>query len=794
MTNQDHVTEESQNVVVPMDTIEKIADAQACELWGENIGRGAPIPLYDTSGLYAYVVSYIRGAKQFPPDETLFRQLRALREDFEVRVGSDYMPASYYSALRQMGNGFGSVCVSARHTDGPILWMLHFLAPYFILLEWAQEEAKRQLGSGKVRLSKYYYLSPEEQYMEFASEAHTHLVDAGVPGRSVPKDALTRRSSEPKPEETDSKIRESWARLTASPSPGATTESGSLSLAPGTDVAPIGISIDEISETHTVKKIAYWELIPIVQHTPKHWCVPASKAMVLGFYDNYMKGKGTLLGFGRFIDYWYEMMPGGYNQPNLVDEMLPSNDASKINSYTWNWTETGADTSKHWNTLKSEIDAGRPCFFSISGHTTAAFGYRVNNNGDKFAIVYDPPNPSTPTYVNEYNFVKCIGIGAVTPTGGTDSENLIIIEPDGGETFYTSVPNEIIWFVWGNSVKKTRLSISDDGGNSWQTVADNIATNGAWNGYAWLAATSGTRVRIKVEGLTAGNVLVAADGSYKNLEVKSTPGGTGWKKIWGPTSYVVASSFSWGQDVMTYAVPLTGDGIYRYDKTPMVWTKVGGPGKMFAIDDTAHLYGLSPDGSGVYRYDGSPMKWTQVGGPAGAIYAGGNSLFATNPLNGDLYEYQGTPMKWARIGGPGKMFAVDRKGRIYGVSPDGNGIYRYDGVPMGWIRIADQASAIYAGGCGLYVVSGANKDIYCFHLVPYLWTRVGGPGKMFAVDDFGRLFGLSPDGSAVMRYDGAWNAQYKWTQVGGAAGKIFAGGNGQLFATNPQTNDLMSYE
>ena len=87
MTNQDHETEASQNVVVPMDTIEKIADAQAFELWGENIGRGAPIPLYDTSGLYAYVVPYIRGAKQFPPDKTLFRRLRALRKDFEVRAG-----------------------------------------------------------------------------------------------------------------------------------------------------------------------------------------------------------------------------------------------------------------------------------------------------------------------------------------------------------------------------------------------------------------------------------------------------------------------------------------------------------------------------------------------------------------------------------------------------------------------------------------------------------------------------------------------------------------------------------
>jgi hypothetical protein len=793
MTNQDYGTEASQNVVAPMNTIEKIADSQAFELWGENIGRGVPIPLYDTNGLYAYVVPYIRGAKQFPPDKTLFKQLRALRKDFEVSAGSDDMPASYYSALRQMGNGFGSVCVSARYTDGPILWMSHFLAPYFIIAESAQEEAKRRLGRGKVRLSKYYYFSPEEQYMEFASGAHTHLVNASAPGRSVPKDALTRRSSKHKPEEIASRIRESWVRLTAIPSTGMLPEDLSPKLAPGADITPKGLLIDDIAETHTEKKMAYWELIPIVDHTPKNWCVPTSWAMILGFYDNFVKGKGTLLGYGRLIDYWYELTPGGFNLPNLIDDLLSSK-AATINNYSFPETKTNGDHTQQWDMLKGEIDAGRPCFFNIPGHVTAAFGYRVNNNGVRFAIVYDPPNPKVPTYVNEYNLLDCTGIGKVTLGGGTDGENLILSEPDGGETFYTSVPDEIIWFVWGNSIQKTRLSMSLDGGNSWQTIADNVATKCAWNGYAWLAATPGTRVRIKVEGLTAGNVLVAADGSYKNLEVKSTPSGTGWKKIWGPTSTVIASSVSWGKDVMTYAVPLTNDGIYRYDKTPMVWTKIGGPGKMFALDDTAHLYGLSPDGSGIYCYDGSPMKWTQVGGPAGAIYAGGNSLFATNSLNGDLYEYQGTPMKWAKIGGPGKLFAVDRKGRIYGVSPDGNGVYRYDGVPMAWTKIADQASAIYAGGCGLYIVSGANKDIYCFHLVPYLWTKVGGPGKMFAVDDFGRLFGLSPDGSAVMRYDGAWNAQYKWTKVGGAAGKIFAGGNGRLFATNPKTNDLMSYE
>jgi hypothetical protein len=516
--------------------------------------------------------------------------------------------------------------------------------------------------------------------------------------------------------------------------------------------------------------------------------------MLLGFYDNYVKGKGTVLGYGRLIDYWYELTPGGHNLPNLIDELLKPPGAAQTNNYAFPEKKTNGDKATQWNTLKGETDAGRPCFFNIPGHTTLAFGYRVSNSGDKYAIVYDPPNPSCPTYEREYNLQECIGIGAVTLSGGTDAENLIIIEPDGGETFFRSAPSEIVWFVWGNSIKKTRMSLSQDGGNTWQVVSAGIPTQAGWNSYAWVPGGTGTRVRLRVEGLTAGNSLIAADGSFNNLEIMSSKAGNAWNKIWGPTDQVLASSVSGKPGLLLYATPVNGDGIYRYDGSPMAWTKIGGPGKMFALDDHGHLYGLSPDGGGVFRYDGSPMKWTQIGGPTGAIYAGGGVLFATNPQTGDIYQYSGKPMVWGKIGRPGKTFTVDGKGRLYGVSPDGSAVYRYDGTPMAWTKIGGKCSAVFAGGCGLYAACGTSSEVFCYSLAPSLWTKVGGPGKTFAVDDEGRLYGLSPDGSGVFRYDGRWNAPQEWTRVGGAAGMIFAGGKGRLFATSPQTSNLMSFE
>jgi hypothetical protein len=517
MDDEDYLVKSSKNGVVPIDTLEKIADAHAFELWGENIGRGEPIPLSDASGIYAFVFPYILNSRRFPSHETIFNQVRSLRNQNKAGEKDENIPDAYYSKLKQFGNGFGSICVSAKYTDGPVLWMSHFLDMYFIIGESAKEEAINQLGKD-VNLRNYYYFSPEEQYMEFASGTKTALIDACIPGKSVSKDALKLRSPESKSKEIASEISKSWARLTASPSTASVPESVSLNLAPGTGIAPIGLHINAIP-VQIEKKINNWELIPIVDHTPKNWCVPTSQAMVIGFYDNYVKGKGTFLGYGRLIDYWYELTPGGFNLPNLIDDLLSPQGASAINNYSFPVKNTNGDKSIQWKTLKAEVDAGRPCFFNIPGHTTAAFGYRVNSNGNKFAIVYDPPNPSTPTYINEYDFQQCDGIGTLNISGGTDGDNLIIIEPDGSETFYMLVPKEIVWFVWGNSIKKTKLSISEDGGNNWKTIADNIPTEGGWNSYAWIPGTSGTRTRVKVEGFTTSNVLIAADGSFKNFSI-----------------------------------------------------------------------------------------------------------------------------------------------------------------------------------------------------------------------------------------------------------------------------------
>jgi len=81
-----------------------------------------------------------------------------------------------------------------------------------------------------------------------------------------------------------------------------------------------------------------------------------------------------------------------------------------------------------------------------------------------------------------------------------------------------------------------------------------------------------------------------------------------------------------------------------------------------------------------------------------------------------------------------------------------------------------------------------NGDIYSFNHEPFSWTEIGGPGKEFAVAR-GRLYAISPDGSAVYEFLGNPG---NWRKIGGEAASLF-GGPFDLYATSPLSGDLYKY-
>lgn len=72
MNNKTNQVESTTPELIPVDILEKIADSHAFELWGENIGRGEPIPLSDTNGIYAYTFPFILNKKEFPSSDVIF--------------------------------------------------------------------------------------------------------------------------------------------------------------------------------------------------------------------------------------------------------------------------------------------------------------------------------------------------------------------------------------------------------------------------------------------------------------------------------------------------------------------------------------------------------------------------------------------------------------------------------------------------------------------------------------------------------------------------------------------------
>lgn len=151
----------------------------------------------------------------------------------------------------------------------------------------------------------------------------------------------------------------------------------------------------------------------------------------------------------------------------------------------------------------------------------------------------------------------------------------------------------------------------------------------SYNGTSW------TRISVAARQFAFGSdgrvYRLAADGSGVH---KYDGAPDQWTQIGGPAAAVYAAGTS------LYATDPDVGNLHEYNGTPFSWVLIGGPGRMFAVGDDDHLYGLATDGSAVFQYTGYPLRWLEIGGAAGAIFAIGELLVATNPTTNDLWQYR----------------------------------------------------------------------------------------------------------------------------------------------------------
>lgn len=512
---------------VPLTVLEHIAETNAHDVWGDKITRGVCFPVADETGdVFAYVFPYAIGASCFPDDKQIFATIKRLRHKREAdsNLESTETEDCRYGDLASYLQSFGSIYVSATRRGFPVLMVAHSLPSYYAIGELARDRAMEYLGDDNARLEHLYFLGPHEEYFEFASGENRILISGHTLEPQPPEEILIPRPHEPVHPEIQRRLDNAW------------TQAEKQDL--------VAIDAHDVSVTHTVKKINHWKLIPVIDYT--YWCLPSALTMVLGFWDHYAKGKGTLTGYGRLVDYWLEHTTNGNNVPNVIDDFMDPTTSgwrggkfqdliNNTNKYRFTYKEVKGEDSNGWAwaTLKNEIDSGRPAVWSITGtniaHSVAAFGYRING-AQKRVIVFDAPNSHTATYQNEYDYNQYSGVQPtrtmvhlLLPNGGTGGDHLVIWTPDGNEKIKTATAYKINWYVWGNAIKQTKLSFSSDGGRNWTTIASNIQNKIGWNAYQWYPKTATKKARIRVEGYTAGGEYIAGDGSEKNFEITLSP-------------------------------------------------------------------------------------------------------------------------------------------------------------------------------------------------------------------------------------------------------------------------------
>jgi hypothetical protein len=631
----------------PAATLADVADTHARLLWGEDVARGEPVPVSDAHGnVTAYVYPFALGTRTFPGLQHVFETLREARANDPDRG----------AAASALGR-FGSVTVSATRTDVPVLGASHFLPQWFTALDEVVEVAEQAAGEHQ-EVTGVVVLNPHEQYVELTGETQRTLVRATT--LDVVDDDTLRRADDdnralvpPRTGETDA----AWAAAT--------------------QMFPEGVEAADVGQTHTVKTVPLLALVPVIPWT--WWCVPTANSMVLGFWDNVVKGQPAILGYGRLVSHWFEHThnknchdavtkwwktcdkPNAVhnNVPSILDEMIDPATGTwragykdqpdwikKRFGYTFSRTDhsAGEGAEALWQVLVAEINAGRPLVWTVPGHSVTAVGYRSGPTG-KFAIVYNTYGTHAEigkigSQYEEIAYTKCAGLGCIQPGGGDGGNNLAMVGPDGGEVLTVGTPATITWHLWGTTIATVTVERSVDGGNTWAPVATDVPASPGFGQHTWVPDKATAKLRIRVHGTSTPGTYIAGDGSERNITVKAKPA-TGWG-TWrslgkpGVDLSTLATARNADGRVELFATAANGELRHAYQAQPntnrwIAWGSLGRPAGGFVrtVETVGHADGrlavlcVGADQACWSRAQSSPSAgpwtpWASLGKPPSA--------------------------------------------------------------------------------------------------------------------------------------------------------------------------------
>lgn len=498
-----------QENAVELTKLAAIADSHAFEIWGEQIARGEPFPVADVANnVQAYVFPYAFDVEVFPADLSLVSREKGQDERF------------------------GAVYVAAKPTRDPVLRVMHRLHPLFTNGGEAQRIAQSLLNASDVCINRIYWLGVEQEYFEISSEERCLLLDVNTL-RQVDRETAINPSASNMMESQQEDTLEEITTPTL-----ATVESHGRALSSGLKLVPLA------------------ECVPVVNWT--WWCVPTAWTMATCYYDNFIKGSGGQIGYGRLVSHWFEHPKSGHNVPDFIDQIIDPNTGTwrtGFNGYpdfiqkTYGYSfkvrdvKANAENDWAWADITAEIDAGRPFVWGVPNHATCAFGYRVNTNG-KFVVLHTTWGDTAGSQREEWLYTGGTGLTAITPGGGTVGQNLVLGNPDGGETVLTNVATPVRWYIWGDRIKTAEISVSTDGGNTWSIIDSSVPCVNGWNTFDWMPNIASERTRVRVRGNDINGTYIAGDGSQNNIRVLPGPRPVTLKTILLQTKTDLKGAFS----------------------------------------------------------------------------------------------------------------------------------------------------------------------------------------------------------------------------------------------------------
>jgi hypothetical protein len=300
---------------------------------------------------------------------------------------------------------------------------------------------------------------------------------------------------------------------------------------PASPAPPIPVVVAPV-----LKLVPFDQCVPTVNWT--WWCMPTAFTMATCYYDNFVKGVGGNLGYGRLVGYWFDHPKYKHNVPDFIDQLIDPTTGTlrsgftgfadfiqKTYGYDFSLRNVDANPGNDfaWADIISEIDAGRPFVWAVPGHCTCAFGYRITAKGEKFVVIHTTWGDTDAVQRQEWLYTKGTGLGAITAGGGTPGQDAALFAPGGGETFVGNVPTTIKWYVWGDKITTAKLSYSSDGGNTWTNIAHEVVCTPGWNSFSWKPQFGTTKGRVRIQCYDAAGTYIAGDGSQGNFTVTSGP-------------------------------------------------------------------------------------------------------------------------------------------------------------------------------------------------------------------------------------------------------------------------------